>query len=85
MAILILGVSYRRASIDLLDRLAFTDEDYVKAYRRAEDLDGLRELVILSTCNRVELYADVPSYHAGFLSLKRLLCESRDVDPDALA
>ena len=85
MAILILGVSYRRASIDLLDRLAFTDEDYVKAYRRAEDLDGLRELVILSTCNRVELYADVPSYHAGFLSLKRLLCESRDVDPDVLA
>ena len=85
MAILILGVSYRLASIDLLDRLAFTDEDYVKAYRRAEDLDGLRELVILSTCNRVELYADVPSYHAGFLSLKRLLCESRDVDPDALA
>jgi glutamyl-tRNA reductase len=85
MAILTLGVSYRRAPIELLERLAFTDEDYAKAFRRADDLDGVDELTILSTCNRVELYAGVPSYHSGFLSLKRLLCESREVDPDEIA
>ena len=33
--------------------------------------------VILSTCNRVEVYANVANYHAGFLALKRLLAETR--------
>jgi glutamyl-tRNA reductase len=85
MAILALGVSYRRAPIELLERLAFGEDDYAKAYRRADDTDAVRHIVILSTCNRIELYADVASYHAGFLALKRLLVESRDVGVDELA
>ncbi len=35
MAVLALGISFRRAPIDLLERLAFTDGDLVKAYRHA--------------------------------------------------
>jgi glutamyl-tRNA reductase len=85
MAILTLGISFRRAPIELLERLAFTDDDLTKAYRHAQDLDGLAGAVVLSTCNRVEVYGDVPSYHAGFLALKRLLVETRGVAADELA
>ncbi|MGH2641974.1 MAG: glutamyl-tRNA reductase, partial [Actinomycetota bacterium] len=85
MAVLALGVSFRRAPIDLLERLAFTDDDLVKAYRRVEDADGVDEAVVLSTCNRVEIYGSVPSYHSGFLSLKRLLTETRGVPEAELA
>lgn len=85
MAVLTLGVSFRRAPIDLLERLAFTDDDLTKAYRLAQDIEGIDETVILSTCNRVEVYANVPGYHAGFLALKRLLTESRGVDADQIA
>src|SRR5437899_673822 len=85
MAILGLGVSYRRASVELLERLAFVDDDYPKAYRRLADMDAVSEAVLLSTCNRVEVYAEVSSYHAGFLALKRFLSESRDVSPDDFA
>ena len=85
MAILTLGISFRRAPIELLERLAFTDDDLAKAYRHAADLDGLEEAVILSTCNRVEVYGSVPNYHAGFLALKRLLTETRGVGGDELA
>jgi glutamyl-tRNA reductase len=85
MAILALGVSHRLAPVELLERLAFTDDDFVKAYRRASDEDAVGETVILSTCNRVEIYANVPAYHAGFLALKRLLCETRAIDPDDIA
>ena len=46
---------------------------------------AIDEAVILSTCNRVEIYANVPSYHAGFLALKRILTETRGVAPDELA
>ena len=84
MAILTLGISFRRAPIELLERLAFTDDDLTKAYRRAHDLEGVDGAVILSTCNRVEVYGDVANYHAGFLALKRLLVETRHVAPEEL-
>jgi len=85
MAILALGISHRRAAVELLERLAFADEDLVKAYRRTADDTAVDEAVIVSTCNRVEIYGKVPSYHAGFQALKRVLCESRGVAPDDLA
>jgi glutamyl-tRNA reductase len=85
MAILTLGISFRRAPIELLERLSFADDDLAKGYRRALDLDAIEEAVILSTCNRVEIYANVPSYHAGFLALKRVLTEARGVPPEELA
>jgi glutamyl-tRNA reductase len=85
MAILTLGVSFRRAPIELLERLAFTDDDLTKAYRLADDLEGLEGAVILSTCNRVEAYGEVASYHAGFLALKQLLTQTRGVAAEELA
>ncbi|HVF08023.1 MAG TPA: glutamyl-tRNA reductase [Actinomycetota bacterium] len=85
MPILALGVSFRRTPIELLERLAFTDDDLIKAYRVAKDLDGVEGAVVLSTCNRVEVYGDVGSYHAGFLALKRLLTETREVGAEELA
>jgi glutamyl-tRNA reductase len=81
MPLLALGVSYRAASVDLLERLTFGEDDWMKAYRRAADDPAIEEAVILSTCNRVEVYAAVPGYHPGFQALKRLLCESRHVAP----
>ncbi len=84
MAILTLGVSFRRAPIELLEQLSFTDDDLTKAYRRALDTEGIEGSVILSTCNRVEVCANVPSYHAGFMALKRLLAETRGVDLETL-
>jgi glutamyl-tRNA reductase len=85
MAVLALGISFRHAPIDLLESLAFSDDDVVKAYRRARDQDGVDEAVVLSTCNRVEVYGSVPNYHAGFLALKRLLTETRGVADGQLA
>jgi glutamyl-tRNA reductase len=85
MPILTLGISFRRAPIELLERLSFADGDLVKGYRHALDMEAVDEAVILSTCNRVEIYANVPTYHAGFLALKRVLMETRGVGPDELA
>lgn len=82
MPILALGVSHRRATVELLERLAFAHDDLTKAYRRAVDDPAIDEAVIVSTCNRVEIYGAVPNYHAGFQALKRLLCESRHVADD---
>ena len=85
MPILTLGISYRRSPIELLERLSFGDDELAKVYRHALDHDAVDEAVVLSTCNRVELTAAVPSYHAGFLALKRVLTETTGVAPDELA
>ena len=85
MPVLALGVSHRAASVELLERLAVTADVSPKAYRRLLDLEPVSEGVILSTCNRVEVYAEVASYHAGFLALKRFLAETGEMDPDEFA
>lgn len=85
MPILSLGISFRRAPIELLEQLAFADDDLMKAYGRVHDLPGVAGAVIVSTCNRVEVVGEVASYHTGFLGLKRLLVESREVAPEAVA
>jgi glutamyl-tRNA reductase len=85
MAVLCLGISFRRAPLDLLERVSLDDDALGKAYRRAADDPAIEGCVLLSTCNRVEAYGEVPSYHAGFLALKRLLAESREVDAEELA
>jgi glutamyl-tRNA reductase len=85
VGILGLGVSFRRAPVELLELLAFDDADLTKAYHHARDLEGVDEVVVLSTCNRVEVYGSVASYHTGFLALKRVLVETRHVEPDAIA
>lgn len=79
MPVLALGVSYRRAGVELLERLAIPEEAEPKAYGRLEGLGSIRESVVLSTCNRVEVYAEVPLYHQGFQDLKRFLSEATDV------
>ena len=83
MPVLALGVSHRRASVELLERLAVSDDDLAKAYRRLADLPAVREAVVLSTCNRVEVYAEVGGYHAGFQDLKTFLAETSGLEPDA--
>lgn len=85
MPVLSLGVSYRRATVELLERLAFGEEDLPKAYHHLLGLGSVSEAVILSTCNRIEVYAEVARYHQGFQDLKRFLAESRDVAVEEFA
>jgi glutamyl-tRNA reductase len=85
MPVLALGISHRHAPVDLLERLAFGDQDYPKAYQHLVQMDSVSEGVILSTCNRVEVFAEVSLYHQGFQDLKRFLAESREVPVDDFA
>jgi len=85
MPVLALGVSYRRAPVELLERLTISEDEQGKAYRRLADLDSVAEAVLLSTCNRVEVYAEVEGYHPGFQDLKHFLADATDVSVEELA
>ena len=85
MPVLALGLSYRRAPVELLERLAISPDEEPKAYRRLADVESVGEAVLLSTCNRVEVYAEVDGYHTGFQDLKRFLSETGELTADELA
>ena len=59
MNVVILGCRYRTAPVGVRERLAFTDEQVGRALDRLSACPG-REAVLLSTCNRVELYLGDP-------------------------
>lgn len=62
MDILVIGLNHRTASVELRERMGFSNEQACEATTQIRSLGVLKELVILSTCNRTELYG-VPNGH----------------------
>jgi glutamyl-tRNA reductase len=60
MQIVVVGVNHKSCPIEMRERLAFGPDQLPAAYRTLQDGLGLPEALILSTCNRVEIYAGVP-------------------------
>lgn len=56
MAVIVIGVSHHGASLDVRERLAFRPHEVVPSLERLLSAAGAREGVLLSTCNRTELY-----------------------------
>jgi len=73
MNIICLGLSHHTASIELREKFAVADADLIQAADRLGGMDGIDESVIVSTCNRVELYAATGDSTLGFESLNRFL------------
>jgi glutamyl-tRNA reductase len=84
MEIVVVGLDCKRAPVEVRERLSFTPDRLTEAYDRLIALPPLDEGAILSTCNRVEIYA--LSEHANqaetFGELRRFLSEFHNVAED---
>ena len=56
MSIVVLGLNHKSAPVEIRERLAFSASEVTTALRRLKEMDHKAEFVLLSTCNRVELY-----------------------------
>jgi len=65
MNLLVVGVSYRTTPIATLERLTVSPADLPDTCAELLALPYVREAVVLSTCNRVEIYAVVSGFHGG--------------------
>lgn len=70
------GLDHNRAGLEIREMFAVTKDGAKRAMSHIKSTDYINGCVILSTCNRTELYASVPEY-ADF-SLKHLLCRALD-------
>lgn len=86
MSILVLGVSHHSAPAELLEQLALDGAGAAKLRAAAMDTDHVNEVLVLATCNRIEVYADVDRFHGSVedltaLFVNRATSPPRDVIP----
>ena len=56
MTLIALGINHKTAPVELREKVAFTPDSLVEALSSLKSFDGVEESVIVSTCNRTELY-----------------------------
>src|SRR5918996_5150461 len=66
MSILLVGVNHKTAPVEIRERLAFNDEACAEGLRRLVDGEIVREGLIVSTCNRVEILGATSSEQLEF-------------------
>ncbi|PSW13958.1 glutamyl-tRNA reductase [Photobacterium sanctipauli] len=67
MTLLALGINHKTASVDLRERVAFSPEKLKQALHQLETHPEVNSGVIVSTCNRTELYCDVNQSGPGVM------------------
>jgi glutamyl-tRNA reductase len=77
---ILLGLNHRSSKTDVRDRLLFPESALVPALERLSKVEGIQECVIISTCNRVEVYAVAPEAGAGREALIEFLASYHKID-----
>ena len=75
MELIVIGLNHKTASIEIRERLAFPEDGIEKALSQVKSLPSLKENMILSTCNRVEIYAAAQETEKAILDLKDFLSQ----------
>lgn len=83
--ILVVGFNHRVAPVALRERLAFRGDDLAGAFQQLRSALGMRETAILSTCNRVEIYACALEREEAISRLQRFLGDRGGLDRQGLA
>lgn len=81
MSFLVVGLTHRETPIDVLERAAVARADLAAGVERILDNEDIGEAMILSTCNRVEVYADVTRFHGGLSALVSWISERIGSEP----
>ncbi|WP_426563526.1 glutamyl-tRNA reductase [Angustibacter sp. McL0619] len=84
MSLLAIGLSHRTAGLNLLERAALTGDAARELATAALHGEHVSESLVLATCNRVEIYAEVTTFHGGLTDLGEALCSATGLALDEL-
>ncbi|QED48818.1 glutamyl-tRNA reductase [Cytobacillus dafuensis] len=82
MHILVVGLNYKTAPVEIRERLTFNPSQLTDAINTLKNKKSILENVILSTCNRTEIYAVVDQLHTGRYYIKEFLSEWFQIEKD---
>ena len=73
MSVLVVGLSHKGAPLATLERVALTGDPLEKLLHDVARADDVAGALALSTCNRVEIYAEVDKFHGAVADICELL------------
>jgi glutamyl-tRNA reductase len=76
VSLLAIGLNHRSASPELLERTSVSPEDVPKVLHDLLAGEHLTEAVLLTTCNRVEVYAETATFHGGVTEVGEVLARA---------
>ena len=79
MSISMIGIDYKKASVDVRAQFSFTKKNAAAALENLKKEPGILGCIILSTCNRMEIWASTGEDWKG--SLYEFLCREKEKDP----
>lgn len=85
MSLVVVGLNHRTVPVELLERMTVPAAELAKALAALTSREHLAEVVLLSTCNRTEVYARTTMFHPGIDDMRHFLAEQADLDPDDVA
>jgi glutamyl-tRNA reductase len=84
VSVLVVGLSHKSAPVPTLERAAVSGDTLIKLLRDVVQAEPVAEAFVVSTCNRVEVYADVDRFHAGVTAICELLARHCGMPPHEL-
>ncbi len=84
MSIVVIGVNHRTGPLSVLERLTIAPDGIAKAVIGLAARDSLREVAVLSTCNRTEVYAVAERFHGAYADIRDFMCELGTLRADEL-
>jgi glutamyl-tRNA reductase len=73
VSVLVVGLSHRTAPVSVLERAAVPNDDLHKTLDELHSAETISEVLLLATCNRVEVYADVARFHPAVAEITSVL------------
>ena len=83
MSLFVLGLNHQTAPVDLRERVSVSDSQQGQALAALMQVPGVEQAVLLSTCNRTEIYSHIAPEHEP--ELARWLAEHHGIAPEALS
>ncbi len=82
MQLLILGLNHKTAPVEVRERFSIPKQSVRQGLANLNDYEGINEAVVLSTCNRSEMYAVVDDAKEDLPTLKQFLFDLTGNDED---
>ena len=83
MSVVVLGLNHRTAALDLLERMTIPEGGRAKALHDLISRDYVSEAVLLSTCNRIEVYVQAEKFHGAFDDVRTFFADLSGLAPEA--
>jgi glutamyl-tRNA reductase len=82
VSVVVIGLNHRTVPIELLERFAVSADALGKALHDLCGRSNIAEAVVLSTCNRTEVYAVADRFHPAYGDIRDFLCDLAQLAPE---